>query len=166
MKEAQVIEAKKSLAKFEIRSAEQARSRLQEQNNATTRWLVASLFTINAGPILAIFSSDNFEYINLRIPISIYFLGILCSFGMGVFLQISDRMMITAMHSWGQYWTTFVDISQSDETEEARIKGEIDNAETVGRRGRKFGLNSMFCFTVASLFVIGYLFGAASVLNP
>ena len=151
--------AKHALAEFEVRAAEQSRQRLQEQHDSGTRWLLASLFSINAGAIVALIGADRFKDTNLVGPLGFYFAGVLFSFAMAVAVQISDRRMVAAVHGWGQVWTTFIKTGQLDADGEQKARARITDAENVGRRGRSFGLLSMLSWIVASgwaLSLIGF----------
>ena len=142
--------AKRALAEFEVRSAEQARQRLQEQHDAGARWLLASLFAINAGAIIALIGSELIDSDTAVGPLILYFAAVLCSFAMGVAVQISDRRMVAAVHSWGQLWTVFLETDVVDEDANREARRKISSAEKVGRRGRTFGLMSMSLWIVAS----------------
>ena len=152
---------KRALAQFEVRSAEQARQRLMEQHDSGARWLLASLFSINAGAIVALAGADRFKDINLIWPLAFYFLGVLFSFAMAVAIQLSDRKMVSAVHSWGLVWTTFVTTGEIVEANEEAAKTKIKEAENIGRRGRVFGLFSMLSWVVASAWALSLIrFGA------
>lgn len=146
--------AKKALAEYEIRSAEQARTRLQEQHDAGARWLLASLFAINAGAVVALIGADRISDSAAIGPVSVYLLGVIFSFAMGTAVQISDRRMVTAVHGWGQYWSTFVEVGDLGDGAEEAARAKIDAAEKIGRLGRKFGLLSMLSWIVASVWVL------------
>ena len=166
MNEKQEIEkSKRALAEFEIRSAELTRQRLQEQHDAGSRWLIASLFAINGGAIVAILSSEKFDHIELILPLTGYLIGLIASFVMAVALQISDRKMVAAMHGWGQVWTLFLVKCELDQEQELKAKEKITDAEKIGRFGRMTGLISMSLFSVASTYMIGYFSGIAEVLD-
>ena len=153
----EVEHAKRALAEFEVRSAEQARQRLQEQHDSAGRWLLASLFSINAGAIVALIGADRFKDINLVWPLVSYFVGVLFSFAMAVAIQLSDRKMVVAVHSWGQVWTTFVTTGELVKASEEDAKAKIMEAEMVGRRGRVFGLFSMVSWIVASAWALSLI---------
>ena len=150
--------AKRALAEFEIRSAEQSRLRIQEQHDSGARWLLASLFAINSGSVVGIIGSDQIELMSVFWPIVLYFAGVISSIVMGAAVQISDRKMVAAVHSWGQFWTVFLETGMFDAEAEAEAKLRIQKAESIGRIGRKSGLVSMLCWLIGSVWLL-YLIG-------
>jgi hypothetical protein len=139
------------LAKFTATLAQVSHEKNIDQHNATGRWLLASLFALNGGAILASINSSIIDKSTVLWSAPVFFVGILLAFVMAIMTQRSDRGMIAALSVWGLYWTQVASTKTRDDEQEKKIQRDIDVADRIGRKGRISGLISMFCFTVGCL---------------
>jgi len=145
------ILAMRRLAVFEASSAEQTKGKLIDDHSAAFRWMIASLFALNGGAILAIFGKgDIIDQPNFA-SFWIFFGGVVNTFLAAFFGQLSDRAMIAEMHRWGLYWTNVGSIDERDEVNEAAIKQSINRAERSGRVGRIHTIFAMIFFVFGVL---------------
>jgi hypothetical protein len=139
------------LAEYEAAAAAEIRSKSMDEHNAAFRWLIASLFALNGGAILALLGSDHLTGAAILRSAPSFFLGVILTFAMVMLAQLSDRKMIQHIHSWGLYWSTVTASLLRDENQENQIKSAIEMAELTGRKARVCGLLSMACFVVGCI---------------
>ena len=150
----QKLDALKRLADFEAAAASESRAKTIDEHNAAFRWLIASLFALNGGAIIAIFGSGKLPSSVISHSVPSFLFGIFLTFAMVIFGQISDREMIKQMHSWGLYWSSVKATGKQNTSCEDEIKQKIGIAEQFGRRGRICGLFSMLSFVVGCILVV------------
>ena len=138
----------RSAAEFECAAAAESRSKTIDEHNAAFRWLLASLFGLNGAVMAALISSDRLSASELTRAAPWFLAGIIFTFGMAIFGQLSDRRFISLTHRWGLYWSEVKVTCSQDPSREESIKWNMEAAERLGRRGRVCGLISMLMFVV------------------
>lgn len=125
-----------ALAKYESESAASLRGKLQDKHSQASSWIVASLFAVNGAGLLHILSKH--ENFSLAVAVSAlcFLFGLFFCFLTVILEQVSDRFMIPAMHSWGLYWTGVSEHSERDNSEEAMLRGRIEQASRIARFSR------------------------------
>ena len=158
MKTEEFKAVRNALAQYEANSAKDVRLKTIDEHNAAFRWLVGSLFALNGGAAIALFSKREITGSVLIYAESAFLVGIVLCFVTAILGQLSDRRMIIKSHEWGLYWTTVSVTNERVEHQEEGIRAGILEAEQIGRRGRLAGIFSMGCFLVGCIFA-GSLLG-------
>lgn len=144
-------------AKYSAELAKVSHQKSIDEHNAAFRWLLASLFALNGGAIVAIINSSNAPKSLVHWPASLFFAGILAAFWMAIMAQNSDRRMIAAMAMWGAYWTEVSVTCEINPDRESEISRLVALGERFGRRGRQSGIISMALFGMGCILVWWHL---------
>jgi hypothetical protein len=141
----------REIARYEVQAATEARSKLTDEHSAAFRWMIASLFALNGGAILAIMGSDRFG-LNPNLPAFwVFFAGIVATFLAVIFSQVSDRGMIAHKHSWGLYWITVEFAGERDEALETKLKASEKLARRMAFAGRLQAIFAMLFFVLGAI---------------
>lgn len=154
--EASSNEASRRLAEFELAAATELRSKLIDEQGSSFRWIVASLFALNGGAILALVGKGEFELTANLSAFWTFFAGIISTFLSVILAQISDRLKIEILFRSGQFWTKVAVAGVGDDVEENAIKKVLARADRLGHRSRLIALFAMgfFALGVLNAFVL------------
>lgn len=149
--EAASNEVSRRLAEFEAAAATELRSKLIDEQSSAFRWIVASLFALNGGAILALVGKAEFGLSPNLSAFWAFFIGILSTFLSVILAQISDRLRIEILFRSGQYWTKVAVAGVGDDVEENAIKKILARADRLGQRSRLIALFAMGFFVLGVL---------------
>lgn len=115
-------------AENELANIRQARAQITSQEADFAKWMVASLLALNAGAILATWSSDQIAPAWRAAAGMIYVIGIMTALSVSHFLYLANRGILEAMKEWEGYWLFVAETGEHEHATRSAIDARFKDA--------------------------------------